>query len=106
MSGCALLAEMTENLFIHMRAIRKITIHQDNRAARSIVDHMRDHRGARTPRPELAERLAREHTLGLAAHVEQHGDFLDATTTTERVLRRMESAWMSKSTGRCPHPRS
>ena len=40
MSGCALLAEMTENLFIHMRAIRKITIHQDNRASRSIVDHM------------------------------------------------------------------
>jgi DNA-binding GntR family transcriptional regulator len=25
---------------------------------------------------ELAERLAREHTLGLAAHVERHGDFL------------------------------
>ena len=41
MSGCTLLAEMTENLFIHMRAIRKITIHQDNRAARSITDHMR-----------------------------------------------------------------
>jgi DNA-binding GntR family transcriptional regulator len=41
MSGCALLAEMTENLFIHMRAIRKITIHQENRAARSITDHMR-----------------------------------------------------------------
>ena len=50
MSGCALLAEMTENLFIHMRAIRKITIHQDDRAARSIVDHLQDHRGARTPR--------------------------------------------------------
>src|SRR6185436_17621741 len=41
MSGCALLAEMTENLFIHMRAIRKITIHQENRAARSMTDHMR-----------------------------------------------------------------
>jgi DNA-binding GntR family transcriptional regulator len=27
--------------------------------------------------PELAERLAREHTLGLARHVEEHGDFLD-----------------------------
>src|SRR5215831_5557168 len=38
MSGNALLAEMTENLFIHMRAIRKITIHQDNRAQRSIID--------------------------------------------------------------------
>ena len=77
MSGCALLAEMTENLFIHMRVIRKITIHQDNRAARSIVDHMRIIEALERRDPELAERLAREHTLGLAAHVEQHGDFLD-----------------------------
>jgi DNA-binding GntR family transcriptional regulator len=79
MSGSALLAEMTENLFIHMRAIRKITIHQDNRAARSIADHMRIIEALERRDPELAERLAREHTLGLAAHVEEHGDFLDAT---------------------------
>ena len=78
MSGCALLAEMTENLFIHMRAIRKITIHQENRAARSITDHFRIIEALEHRDPELAERLAREHTLGLAAHVEQHGDFLDA----------------------------
>jgi DNA-binding GntR family transcriptional regulator len=77
MSGCALLAEMTENLFIHMRAIRKITIHQENRAARSILDHMQIIEALERRAPELAERLAREHTLGLAAHVEQHGDFLD-----------------------------
>jgi len=75
-SGCALLAEMTENLFIHMRAIRKITIHQDNRSARSIVDHMRIIEAIERHDAELAERLAREHTLGLAVHVEQHGDFL------------------------------
>ena len=78
MSGCVLLADMTENLFIHMRAIRKITIHQDNRATRSIVDHLGiiaalEHRDA-----ERAGRLAREHALGLAAHVEAHGDFLDS----------------------------
>jgi DNA-binding GntR family transcriptional regulator len=79
MSGCAMLAEMTENLFIHMRAIRKITIHQDNRAARSVVDHMAIIEALEHRDPELAERLAREHTLGLAQHVEQHGDFLDAT---------------------------
>ena len=77
MSGCALLAEMTENLFIHMRAIRKITIHQENRAARSITDHMRIIEALERRDADLAERLAREHTLGLAAHVEQHGDFLD-----------------------------
>ena len=78
MSGCGLLAEMTENLFIHMRAIRKITIHQDNRAARSITDHMRIIAAIEARDPERAERLAREHTLGLARHVEAHGDFLDA----------------------------
>ncbi len=79
MSGCALLAEMTENLFIHMRAIRKITIHQENRAARSIVDHMAIIAALERRDPDLAERLAREHALGLAAHVEEHGDFLDTT---------------------------
>jgi DNA-binding GntR family transcriptional regulator len=77
MSGSALLAEMTENLFIHMRAIRKITIHQENRAARSITDHMRIIGALERRDAGLAERLAREHTLGLAAHVERYGDFLD-----------------------------
>ena len=77
MSGCALLADMTENLFIHVRAIRKITIHQDDRAVRSIVDHMRIIEALEHRDPELAEQLAREHTLGLATHVERHGDFLD-----------------------------
>src|SRR5579859_6942951 len=79
MSGCALLSEMTENLFIHMRAIRKVTIHQDNRAARSIVDHMAIIEALERRDPDEAARLAREHTLGLAAHVETHGDFLDTT---------------------------
>ena len=83
MSGCVLLADMTENLFIHMRAIRKITIHQDDRASRSIVDHMRIIEALERRDPEVAERLAREHTLGLAAHVQQHGDFLD-TARDER----------------------
>jgi len=84
MSGCVLLAEMTENLFIHMRAIRKITIHQDNRATRSIIDHMRIIEALERRDPGLAEQLARAHTLGLAAHVQQHGDFLDATSDEGR----------------------
>src|SRR5437763_7585306 len=70
MSGCAMLAELTENLFIHMRAIRKFTIHQENRAARSITDHMRIIEALEQRDPDRAERLAREHTLGLARHVE------------------------------------
>jgi hypothetical protein len=60
-----------------MRAIRKVTIHQDNRAARSIVDHMAIIEALERRDADEAARLAREHTLGLAAHVERHGDFLD-----------------------------
>ena len=48
-------------------------------AARSVVDHMRIIEALECRHAELAERLAREHTLGLAAHVEEHGDFLDMT---------------------------
>ena len=33
--------------------------------------------------PDRAERLVREHTMGLAAHVERHGDFLDARVRAE-----------------------
>jgi DNA-binding GntR family transcriptional regulator len=87
MSGCALLAEMTENLFIHMRAIRKITIHQENRATRSIVDHLHIIEALERRDAALAERLAREHTLGLAAHVERHGDFLDQAVNAQAIQR-------------------
>src|SRR5260370_25807033 len=97
MSGCFLLSEMTQNLFIHMRAIRKITIHQDNRAARSIVDHMRIIDALERPDPELADRLAREHTLGLAHHVEQHGDFLD--TAQERLPGEVRDSFVRRTAG-------
>ncbi len=67
---------MTENLFIHMRAIRKVTIGQDNRAERSIVDHLNIIKALMARDADLAERLVREHTFGLHAHVEKYGDFL------------------------------
>lgn len=77
MSGCELLAETTDNLFPHMRGVRKVTIGQDHRAQRSIVDHTRIVEAIEKRDADLAERLVREHTLGLAKHVEAHGDFLD-----------------------------
>jgi DNA-binding GntR family transcriptional regulator len=53
-----------------------VTIRQDNRAARSIVDHMKIIEALERRDTELAERLTRQHTLDLAAHVEKHCDFL------------------------------
>ena len=75
--GCDLIGDITENLFLHVRAIRKVTISQDNRASRSIVDHMRIIEALESRNTEQAESLVRQHTLDLAAHVEKHCDFLD-----------------------------
>lgn len=77
LSGNQLIADMTENLFIHVRAIRQATIGQDNRAQRSIIDHMKIIEALERHDVEAAERLTRQHTLDLAAHVERHCDFLD-----------------------------
>src|SRR6195256_4675192 len=41
LSGSHLMGKTIENLFIHVRAIRRMTISQRDRAARSIIDHMR-----------------------------------------------------------------
>jgi DNA-binding GntR family transcriptional regulator len=75
LGGCDLIVEMTQNLFIHIRAIRTVSLRQDNRAARSIVEHMRIIDALEARNADLAERLVREHTMGLAAHVDKHGVF-------------------------------
>jgi DNA-binding GntR family transcriptional regulator len=77
LSGSNLMGKTIENLFIHVRAIRKMTISQSDRAARSIIDHMRIIEALEARDTELAERLVRQHSLDLAAHVETHCDFLD-----------------------------
>ncbi len=75
LSKCPLIAEMTGNLFIHVRAIRNVSLRQAHRAERSIVEHKQIIDALEARDAELAERLEREHTLGLAAHVEKHGIF-------------------------------
>lgn len=76
-SHCDLLSEMTQNLFIHMRSIRMRTIHEGDRATNSIQDHLHIIEALEARDADLAERLARQHTLDLAAHVEKNVDWLD-----------------------------
>jgi DNA-binding GntR family transcriptional regulator len=77
LGGVELMSSLTDTLFIHMRAVRAVTMTQDNRARRSIADHRAIVTALVARDADLAERLVREHTVGLAAHVERHGDFLD-----------------------------
>jgi DNA-binding GntR family transcriptional regulator len=88
MGGVELMTSLTDNLFIHMRAVRAVTMTQDNRAQRSIVDHRNIIAALEQHDADLAERLVREHTMGLAAHVEQHGDFLDRMAGSDDERRR------------------
>jgi DNA-binding GntR family transcriptional regulator len=77
LGGVELMSSLTDTLFIHMRAVRAVTMTQDNRAQRSVGDHRAIIGALEVRDANLASRLVREHTMGLAAHVQQHGDFLD-----------------------------
>lgn len=91
MGGVELMASITENLFIHMRAVRAVTMTQDNRARRSIADHRAIIDALAAHDADKAARLVREHTMGLAAHVEKHGDFLDGLLSPPDERRRQHA---------------
>lgn len=77
MSQNELINQMADNLFAHMRSIRHQTIGEDNRAERSIIDHMHIIEALESRNTDLAERLVRQHSLDLAAHVEKNVHYLD-----------------------------
>jgi DNA-binding GntR family transcriptional regulator len=77
LGGSQTIVDATRNLLIHVRAIRRATISQSDRAARSIIDHLKIIEALERRDTELAERLTRQHTLDLAAHVDRYCDFLE-----------------------------
>ncbi len=77
LSGSQLLIDMTNNLLLHVRGIRQMTIGRDDRASRSIVDHLKIIEALERRDMALAEQLSRDHTLGLAAYVDEHADIFD-----------------------------
>jgi DNA-binding GntR family transcriptional regulator len=77
MSRNRVLIDLAENLFTHMRMIRRKTIGEDDRADRSIRDHMNIIQALEARDTQRAEDLVRNHALGLAEHVARHADYLD-----------------------------
>ncbi len=77
MSGNGVLIDLAENLFTHMRMIRRKTISEKDRADRSIRDHMHIIEALEARDPAQAEALVRDHALGLADHVAEYADYLD-----------------------------
>ena len=77
MSRNHVLIDLAENLFTHMRMIRRKTIGEDDRVDRSIHDHMNIIHALEERDTDRAESLVRNHALGLAEHVARHADHLD-----------------------------
>jgi DNA-binding GntR family transcriptional regulator len=77
MSRNRVLIDLAENLFTHMRMIRRKTIGEEDRADRSIRDHMNIIQAIEARDTERAEDLVRNHALGLAEHVAKYADYLD-----------------------------
>jgi DNA-binding GntR family transcriptional regulator len=77
LSRNSVLMALAENLFTHMRMIRRKTIGEKDRADRSIRDHMHIIEAVEARDTVRAEQLVRDHALGLAEHVEKYADYLD-----------------------------
>ena len=77
MSRNHVLIDLAENLFTHMRMIRRKTIGEQDRVDRSIRDHMNIIEALEARATERAEDLVRDHALGLADHVAKYADYLD-----------------------------
>jgi len=71
------LIDLAENLFVHMRMIRRKTIGEKDRADRSIRDHISIIEALEARATDRAEELVRDHALGLADHVQRYADYLD-----------------------------
>jgi DNA-binding GntR family transcriptional regulator len=77
MSRNGVLIDLAENLFTHMRMIRRKTIGEKDRADRSIRDHMNIIEALEARDTARAEALVRDHALGLADHVARYADYLN-----------------------------
>ena len=77
MSDNNALINLAENLFTHMRMIRRKAIGEDDRADISIRDHMNIIEALERRETERAGALVRDHALSLADHVARHADHLD-----------------------------
>lgn len=85
LSKSTVIARSVEGVRIHVQAIRRRTIREHERFMRSIVDHLAIIDAMEARDADLAERLVREHAMGLAAHVRDHVHYLGEGGPEEEV---------------------
>lgn len=83
LSGCGLLKTTADSLFVHMLAVRRRAMGENDRAARSVVDHMEIIEALERRDADGAQRLVREHTMKLHDHVKAAWSRIDGTDVHE-----------------------
>ena len=69
LSKCAMLQQIAEGLFTHLKAVRRKGMADTARADRSVVDHMNIIEAIEERNADLAGELVREHTLRLHDYI-------------------------------------
>jgi DNA-binding GntR family transcriptional regulator len=69
LSGCALLKTTADGLFQHMHAVRRRAMGEDDRATRSVVDHLGIVEALEQRDAEVASARVLEHTMKLHDHI-------------------------------------
>src|ERR1700731_2005946 len=64
LGGSELIVSMTDNLFMHVRSVRKATISHGDRAERSLADHLKIAKALAARDAEAAGKRSRDHALG------------------------------------------
>lgn len=67
------IADLCSNLLMHVKGIRNTALRQGDRASKSIEEHVQIIEALEARDADRAERLVRDHGLGLAYHVEKYG---------------------------------
>ena len=76
LSESPVLIDMTNDILLHVRGYRQLTIGRRIALRYRCPSIWLSSRRSRSATPRLAEKRARDHTLGLAAYVEAHGQEL------------------------------
>lgn len=72
------LVKMTNDILLHVRGYRQLTIGRADRIAASLPEHLAIIEALEQRDAEAAERRSRDHTLALATYVDTHGQELMA----------------------------
>lgn len=86
LSKCTLLRTSADGLFQHMHAVRRRAMGENDRATRSVVDHMEIIEALESRNADLASKLVREHTMRLHDHVRRRWSKLENVTQTKIMV--------------------